>query len=275
MGKKNPALKVVEPAPESVSQPPRRALSKKTRFEVFKRDRFTCQYCGSKAPEVVLEVDHIHPIAEGGSDDFLNLATACKDCNGGKGARRLDQHDEVTRRRERAEALQERREQIAMMAEWQQELVRLGEVELDTICDFIGSYGRFRPNETGRSKLRPMLKKHGFHAVLSATEISFSHYYASRDPKGDEQEAWETAFEKIGGVLYTQEKERSIPNYRRLYYVRGILRKVADAGYDWLPFLEQMIHSGMTVEDLEELAKRARSRGGFKNACYDFLRGLD
>ena len=38
----------------------RKPIGKKMRFEVFKRDKFTCQYCGRKAPDVILEVDHIN-----------------------------------------------------------------------------------------------------------------------------------------------------------------------------------------------------------------------
>jgi 5-methylcytosine-specific restriction endonuclease McrA len=37
------------------------AISKKLRFEVFKRDNFTCQYCGRETPEVILEADHVIP----------------------------------------------------------------------------------------------------------------------------------------------------------------------------------------------------------------------
>ena len=59
-------------------------LSVRTRFEVFKRDGFTCRYCGRKSPDVVLEVDHILPLCEGGTDDAVNLATSCWDCNHGK-----------------------------------------------------------------------------------------------------------------------------------------------------------------------------------------------
>lgn len=55
----------------------RRSLSKKKRFEVFKRDSFTCQYCGAKAPDVVLQCDHIKPVSKGGTDDILNLITSC------------------------------------------------------------------------------------------------------------------------------------------------------------------------------------------------------
>lgn len=60
------------------------SLSKKIRFEVFKRDGFKCQYCGKAPPDVVLEVDHINPVAEGGEDDLNNLLCACFDCNRGK-----------------------------------------------------------------------------------------------------------------------------------------------------------------------------------------------
>lgn len=66
-------------------------ISKKIRFEVFKRDRFTCQYCGKKTPEVVLEVDHIVSVNDGGQDDLTNLVTSCFDCNRGKGKISLDE----------------------------------------------------------------------------------------------------------------------------------------------------------------------------------------
>ena len=59
----------------------RKAIPKSVRFEVFKRDKFTCQYCGASAPDVILEIDHIRPVSKGGTNDILNLVTACRDCN--------------------------------------------------------------------------------------------------------------------------------------------------------------------------------------------------
>jgi hypothetical protein len=67
----------------------RKAISKKTRFDVFKRDRFTCQYCGAHPPGVLLHVDHIVAVAAGGTNAIDNLATSCDPCNLGKGARSL------------------------------------------------------------------------------------------------------------------------------------------------------------------------------------------
>lgn len=63
------------------------AVGKSLRFDVFARDGFTCQYCGRRPPDVVLELDHIHPVSKDGPDDILNLITACFDCNRGKAAK--------------------------------------------------------------------------------------------------------------------------------------------------------------------------------------------
>ena len=60
----------------------RESISNNIRFKVLKRDHFTCQYCGRSGVE--LEVDHIRPVASGGTSDMGNLITACKDCNRGK-----------------------------------------------------------------------------------------------------------------------------------------------------------------------------------------------
>lgn len=63
---------------------PTPTLSKRLRFEIFKRDSFTCQYCGAQPPSVVLEVDHVHPKSRGGDNDPGNLITSCLACNRGK-----------------------------------------------------------------------------------------------------------------------------------------------------------------------------------------------
>lgn len=60
------------------------AVSRRLRFEVFRRDGHACRYCGAMAPDVKLTVDHVVPVALGGSDDATNLVTACADCNAGK-----------------------------------------------------------------------------------------------------------------------------------------------------------------------------------------------
>jgi hypothetical protein len=62
------------------------SINPKLRFEIFKKHNFTCQYCGRKTPEIVLELDHIIPRSKGGTDNEDNLTTSCWECNRGKGA---------------------------------------------------------------------------------------------------------------------------------------------------------------------------------------------
>lgn len=63
----------------------REGISKRLRFLVFRRDGYTCVYCGAMPPQVQLHVDHIRPVASGGTNAIWNLVTACAPCNLGKG----------------------------------------------------------------------------------------------------------------------------------------------------------------------------------------------
>jgi hypothetical protein len=65
---------------------PRKAISNKLRFDVFKRDGFICQYCGNHPPKAILHIDHITPVKLGGDNDINNLITSCNICNSGKAA---------------------------------------------------------------------------------------------------------------------------------------------------------------------------------------------
>lgn len=92
------------------------SVGKRLRFEIFKRDRFTCQYCGRRPPDVTLECDHVVAVAEGGSDEPANLTTSCWDCNRGKGAESLGEVMPHLDELERLAAVQEMLERKRDMA---------------------------------------------------------------------------------------------------------------------------------------------------------------
>ncbi len=58
---------------------------KLTRREVFRRDSYTCQYCGKKTGE--LTIDHVIPRHLGGPHSWTNVVAACSSCNHHKGGR--------------------------------------------------------------------------------------------------------------------------------------------------------------------------------------------
>lgn len=67
----------------------RRRLNRHLRVQVLARDGYRCLMCGRSNGEVRLEVDHVIPVADGGTDELDNLATLCRDCNAGKSAYRF------------------------------------------------------------------------------------------------------------------------------------------------------------------------------------------
>lgn len=165
------------------------SLSVRTRFEVFKRDRFTCAYCGRTPPDVLLEVDHVLPVAAGGSDAMENLVTACWECNSGKSDRLLDESTAPVIRPETVSEMSERVEQAKAYAVAVQADRELAEtfrwmvveawaraydadrVETETGTSYrLGEYGRF-PSD---ASLRRVLRRLPVAQVLEAVDITAS-----------------------------------------------------------------------------------------------------
>ena len=68
-------------------KPKRNPIPTALRHEVFLRDGYRCRECGISNLETSLEVDHIIPVSQGGSDELGNLQTLCCTCNRAKGNR--------------------------------------------------------------------------------------------------------------------------------------------------------------------------------------------
>src|SRR5512146_1626594 len=112
----------------------RKSTGKRTRFEVFKRDGFKCAYCGRSPPDVLLHVDHIVAVANGGTDDPTNLVTACQDCNLGKSSVPLTAV--AASLEKQAEEAMERAEQVRAFADT---MAEARSAQSDTIDTFSGA----------------------------------------------------------------------------------------------------------------------------------------
>lgn len=158
----------------------RKAISKKARFEVFKRDGFKCMYCGAHPPSVLLHVDHIHPVAEGGTNDEDNLITACEPCNLGKGAGLLA--DVPQSLAEKASQVREREEQIeGFNAAMRQQADRIN-VETWTIVRLLAGEDAKSFNKADFQSIKNFVTKLGYWPTQEAAEIASAKfpYYGKR-----------------------------------------------------------------------------------------------
>lgn len=64
-----------------MSKTPRINIPKAVRKYVLQRNNYQCQSCGQQSYETQLNIDHIIPLANGGSNDISNLQVLCSRCN--------------------------------------------------------------------------------------------------------------------------------------------------------------------------------------------------
>ena len=159
----------------------REPLSKKNRFNVFKRDSFCCQYCGSHPPSVVLEIDHIIPSSKGGNNSIDNLITSCFDCNRGKSDIELTELPKKTQ--EKVLLIKERELQYK---EYQKLLksinIRL-EQETEMVADIFSSFFTQREltQKFKNGSIKKFLTELGYWEVLNAMEFACARISNSSD----------------------------------------------------------------------------------------------
>lgn len=176
----------------------RKAISKKLRYEVYKRDSFTCQYCGRSAPEVVLEIDHIKPVVDGGTNDILNLITSCRDCNRGKGKTPLDDRTVLDKQKKQLDELEERRQQLSMMVEWKEELLKMDDDFLKSIDLYFEKFTGFTLADGGKLQVKKLIKRFSHKEVQEALDISLATYFS-----GSQRSASEV-IDKLGGICHNR-----------------------------------------------------------------------
>lgn len=196
----------------------RKSISKKTRFEVFKRDGFTCQYCGRMAPDVILEIDHITPVVEGGKNNIMNLITSCFDCNRGKGKRKLSDRDAIIKQQEQLKELSEKREQLKMMLQWKEELSKFEDEQVDKCNELLDNY-EVSLSETGRNDFKKWIKKYGFIEVYENFQISLEQYADRND-----EDSYSKAIQYVPKIINAKRRDKDNPMLGKQHYIKGILR---------------------------------------------------
>lgn len=158
-------------------------MGNSTRFKVFERDGYKCRYCGSRPPDVVLQVDHFIPVAEGGGNELTNLLTSCKECNHGKKARISRSPDEE---HEYESIITDKKEILAQL----KRIASLNEkidVEVENLVQQVAYHWEYIHDEEktltvrGRITIRTFLKFFQPHEIIEAMNIALVQAHSSTD----------------------------------------------------------------------------------------------
>ena len=253
----------------------RQAIGSRIRMEVLKRDYFTCQYCGQKAPDVVIEIDHIKPVALGGDNDIMNLVAACKDCNAGKSDKLLSDSSAVVKAQRQAEKIQERRQQLQEMADWHLSLVDFDSHPHEELEKLWLNAIRANPAtclvSAAKEELRRLSKTYGLEATCIAI-VKAANALISKGLHEDTEER-NGAFWLIGKICSVTLADQKDPGIARLFYIRGILRRRCDYLNEGacIALLKDARNCGIDVERMVDFAKQVFSWSQFRDSVSAYI----
>lgn len=245
----------------------RKQIPKSVRFEVLKRDSFTCQYCGKSAPNVVLNVDHIKPVSKNGSNDIINLVTSCTDCNFGKGAKELSDTSAVAIQKKQLDELQARREQLEMMIQWKE---GLSDIEVDAARAVLDKF----TYETGYvlkgdslTEVKRLVKKYGVLEVMESLEIAIMNYCKPGVESRYSASSVAIAYQRLPGILATRKITKERPWMEDVFFIVNIAKKnmtYAPDKHQMATYIEDLCMAGWSVSELKNLAGTCSSWSNFQ-----------
>lgn len=185
----------------------RKSISTRVRFEIFKRDNFKCQYCGRMPPQVILHIDHVVSVANGGDNSNTNLITSCQDCNLGKSDRPLTvvmpaTNTELAERRERAKQLKSLNE--FLVEERQAEAAAIERIGAFWFNQYKDEKDRYVFGPAREPSIRSFLRQLPEAELIEAIEIAFARKY----PRNDYLEA-NTTWKYFCGVCWKKIRDRA------------------------------------------------------------------
>ena len=256
---------------EWVNEMPRLNIKKSLRFEVLKRDSFTCQYCGQKAPDVSLHIDHIHPVSAGGDNDILNLVTSCKDCNSGKSDKKLSDLSVVEKKRKQLEHFQKQHHEQEMIYDWHKSLADLEKQGVDmaeSIWKETIEEDSYPWDSTERQEISKLINLRGQDAVYKA--IREAGLLVMRSPEVSQQKG--AAISKWFWKIRTITNVQNMPFHKqKILYIGGICRNRFNY-YDktaCISVVTDAFSVGVSLEWLEATSKRAVTWSDWKSAIKE------
>jgi hypothetical protein len=221
------------------------------------------------APDVVLEVDHINPIANDGENEIINLVTSCFDCNRGKGKRKLSEKTEIKKQQEQLKALNEKREQLRMMLDWKQELSHFEDEQVFEFEEGFYELTEIEITEHGKESVKKWIKKFGLIEVLACMEISVSQYFLS-----DNKTTHEKTFNYIPRIASVRAQQKDNPMFAKQNYIKGILRnRISYVNEGKLRQMLKEIETADHFEDVKSIASSCRNWSDFLEQFNEWCGG--
>ncbi len=161
----------------------------------------------------MLHIDHIEPVAKGGTNDLLNLITSCVDCNSGKSDRQLSDSTVIDKQRQQLEDLQERKEQIELMFQWQKGLLDLDDDVTTQLAEYWAEQiPGFSLNDSGLKGLKSLKRRFEIGEIMEAMKVA-AEQYVEYEMENQLMNRLSWRGNASGGYVAQKDKKRTILHY--------------------------------------------------------------
>lgn len=224
---------------------------------------------------MLLHIDHIKPVAAGGTNELTNLITSCLPCNLGKRDIPLDDHAAVNKARVQLDELQERREQLDLMMQWRESLRDLDQEAVERLAEYWNAHTPgWSVNDHGKRNIKKWLQKFSVEEICTAMDSSATSYLEFDDENKVTSESVGLAFGKVLGICRVNKAAEKEPDLKQLYYIRGILRNRIPGYFDdskALQYLKNARSWEVEIEDLNAMARGVKNWSGFTTAVGELI----
>jgi len=178
----------------------RKPIKPSIRFKILQRDGFSCRYCGrnGERDSVILHIDHLFPVSQGGSNDINNLVTSCRDCNLGKSDNLIEAVKPTAA--QKSEVLHELNKQVLAAYQQRAAIKAREERKQETINFWCEQTGRDQVDTRTIGIIYGYVERHGeenvFPWIEAAVRACFAHdqrmgKYISGCCRNYEQREWD------------------------------------------------------------------------------------
>lgn len=253
----------------------RKNIPEKLRFEILKRDEFKCQYCGASGHEVELQIDHIHPVAKGGTNDILNLVTSCKACNIGKGARTLNESELLVTQKAHLEDMRKMyviNEQRKMIVKWKIEIEEDNKKNAESAATYILYKCKNQISLTDHflSTLSKLINKYDYKVLLEAIDTASETYLRFDNDGNVDKSRLDNYFDKIESICYV----KSLPlNEQKKIFIKSTCRKYLSnwEGKKGSILINKYEYVGGDLEELHDAVKNMNNFKDYITFISEFL----
>jgi len=227
---------------------------KRIKFEVFEKDSFRCQFCGSRAPNVTLKLLRIQETND--KDTWLNtafLSTSCTNCENKKAGIINDGFISI-------EELEERLQQLKMLINWRKGMFKIRKQQLENLITYWqNKIPGYEINSDQKKHLLSYMTKYSGDEIRNAMNVACDKFVNFNPDKSYDHSSVSDAFYKVQEICLQKTEIANSNETEGLNQIHVHLKQNIDGFFDAQRAAQWLTYARSWEVSIEDLIRMAQS----------------